>query len=133
MIFTLQRSLIILLVLLQLVAPLVHAHSGQVESSEGIHLPGLEFVTASDEGPFFSTTSSSPAKHYGTLVSVSCGIPHKNFSRASVQEFNLVSKDTHHNVQNSRLELICLPEGLIIPSKTFLHPGFPRAPPPNSI
>ena len=129
MIFTLQRSLIILLVLLQLVAPLVHAHSGQVESFEGIHLPGLEFVTASDNGPFLSTTSSSPAKHYGTLVSVSSGIQHKNFSRTSVQEFYLASKDTHHNTVLSRQELNCLPDRFIIPYKTYLQPGFPRAPP----
>ena len=133
MIFTLQRSLIILLVLLQLVAPLVHAHSGQVERSAGIHLPGLEFVTASDKSPFLSTTPSSPVKHYGTLVSVSSGIQHKNFSRASAQEFNRVATDIHYYAVNSRQELICLPDGFIIPCKTYLHPDFPRAPPSNSV
>jgi hypothetical protein len=42
MIFLLRPYLVTLLVLLQLIAPLVHAHTGEQVVSQGIHLPGLE-------------------------------------------------------------------------------------------
>lgn len=128
MIHMLHKSLIMLLVLLQLVAPLVHAHSEQDESPEGIHLPGLEFVTGHDKGVVFSTTTSH-TDYDGTIISVSSGIQYKNFSRASVEKVYLLTKNTQHNTANCLLELSCLLEGLIIQHKIFLQSGSPRAPP----
>ncbi len=42
MIFSLRPFLIIFLVLLQFIAPLVHAHTSEKISSQGVHIPGLE-------------------------------------------------------------------------------------------
>lgn len=42
MIFSLRLSLITLLMMLQFIAPLVHAHTSENFSSKGIHIPGLE-------------------------------------------------------------------------------------------
>jgi hypothetical protein len=42
MIFSLRLSLISLLMMLQFIAPLVHAHTSEKFSSKGIHIPGLE-------------------------------------------------------------------------------------------
>lgn len=45
MVACLRLFLVLLLVLLQLVAPLVHAHAGGPDSQFGIHLKGLESLT----------------------------------------------------------------------------------------
>lgn len=42
MIFSLRLSLVTLLMMLQFIAPLVHAHTSEKFSSHGIHVPGLE-------------------------------------------------------------------------------------------
>ena len=127
MIFTLQRSLIILLVLLQLVAPLVHAHSGQGVSPEGIHLPGLEFVTSHENENIL--TISSHSQDHGAVISVSSGIQHKNFSRTNVEKIYLLTKETHHNAVNCQREVNCLPEGFRVLRTICLRLVFPRAPP----
>jgi hypothetical protein len=42
MIFSLRPLLVTFLVLLQFIAPLVHAHTSEQISSQGLHIPGLE-------------------------------------------------------------------------------------------
>lgn len=42
MISSLRPFLVIFLVLLQFIAPLVHAHTSEKFSSQGLHIPGLE-------------------------------------------------------------------------------------------
>ena len=44
-----SRILVIFLSLLQLVAPLVHAHTGEHGPHEGFHIPELEFYSMKDE------------------------------------------------------------------------------------
>ncbi|MSP27911.1 MAG: hypothetical protein EXR80_05620 [Methylococcales bacterium] len=42
MIFSLRPFVVIVLVLLQCIAPLVHAHTSEHFSAHGVHIPGLE-------------------------------------------------------------------------------------------
>jgi hypothetical protein len=48
MILTVRRYLLVLLALLQLVAPLVHAHSGNDFAQFGLHLPNFEVYSAAN-------------------------------------------------------------------------------------
>jgi hypothetical protein len=47
MIFSFRPCLVIFLVLLQCIAPLVHAHTGENFLAQGLHIPGLEIYTQS--------------------------------------------------------------------------------------
>ncbi len=49
-------AIIGLLALMQLFAPLVHAHAGGGQFSGAIHLPGLEFLSQAEEGSAQSFT-----------------------------------------------------------------------------
>ncbi|MGZ8137233.1 MAG: hypothetical protein ACXWTQ_07865, partial [Methylococcaceae bacterium] len=42
MLTTLRKFTVIFLAILQLIAPLVHAHAGEKTSDLGLHVPGLE-------------------------------------------------------------------------------------------
>lgn len=128
MIHILQRPLIILLVLLQLVAPLVHAHSGQQESPEGIHLPGLEFVNDQEIDVVFSTASAH-SNYDGTIISISSGIQYKKLSSVSLEKVFLLTKVNQHHKADCLLQLTCRLEEIIIQHNFYLRPGYPRAPP----
>lgn len=75
MILTLRRYLLILLGLLQLVAPLVHAHSGNHFARFGLHLPNLEIYSAADKQskPVFQSVDDLLAQD-NAIVSISTGI-----------------------------------------------------------
>lgn len=45
---SMRTFLLMLLAMLQFIAPLVHAHAGQSTSGKGLHLPGLERYQATD-------------------------------------------------------------------------------------
>jgi hypothetical protein len=89
----LRKSTVILLAILQLIAPLVHAHAGEKASELGLHVPGLEiysiqqdtFISQAvnhDENAAHTASqrvaafSSSPSIE-GIIVSVDAGIRDK--------------------------------------------------------
>ena len=124
----LQRPLIILLVLLQLVAPLVHAHSGHHDSPEGVHLPGLEFVAGHEIDVVFSSPSSH--SHFdGEIISVSSGIKYKKLSSENAEKVYLLTKAKQHNMADCMLQLTCRFEDIVIQHNIYFRPGSPRAPP----
>jgi hypothetical protein len=79
MLLTLRRYLLILLGLLQLVAPLVHAHSGNNFARFGLHLPTFEIYSV-------ATQQHSPALQSfdylanldDTIVSISTGMQNQH-------------------------------------------------------
>ena len=78
MIRPLRKSLFILLLLLQLIAPLVHAHSCHEPSAGGLHLPGLELLN-SEADELFTHAAELHSNPGGVMVSVSSGIEdHQN-------------------------------------------------------
>ncbi|MGR9071612.1 MAG: hypothetical protein ACU833_00960 [Gammaproteobacteria bacterium] len=77
--FSLRRNLIFLLALLQLAAPLVHAHTGKESFLLGIHLPGLENIGGGN-GEKSLNAASLQSEAQGIVIGVSSGIQLKNFS-----------------------------------------------------
>jgi len=61
MIFSLRPFLVTFLVLLQFIAPLVHAHTSEKFSSQGLHIPGLEVYGHSESLDVFDSTQPATA------------------------------------------------------------------------
>jgi hypothetical protein len=83
MVIILRHSILTLLILLQLVAPLLHAHSGVELTNDSLHLPGMEAMDNHYSG---SDTLRFASQHEacGVAVGISIGIPHiDNLSSAN--------------------------------------------------
>ena len=65
-------ALIGLLALMQLFAPLVHAHTGGGRFSGAVHVPGLEFLGKSNGT--FAATPSGPVECQGVIVGLAPGL-----------------------------------------------------------
>jgi hypothetical protein len=76
--------LIALLVLLQLMAPLLHAHSGTDRSPRGLHLPGLEYFDKESGRDAASASRYDLYSERGTIVGIACGVN----ERAGVPQFD---------------------------------------------
>ena len=70
----LRQSIVTLLILLQLVAPLLHAHSGVELTNDSVHLPGFEALDSHYSG---ADTLKPISQHEacGVAVGISIGIP----------------------------------------------------------
>lgn len=77
MIPTLQKITIIVLALLQLAAPLVHAHGQTDKAGSGLHVPGLEALAIGND---ISGVSSlvTPQHSENYLLDISTGIERKS-------------------------------------------------------
>jgi hypothetical protein len=73
MIAVLRKNLVLLLVMLQLVAPLVHAHIGSNSFSQGLHIPGLEAYRSNHELPVVHNDNADDDAE-GLLVVMDAGI-----------------------------------------------------------
>lgn len=73
---TLRRSTVIFLAILQLIAPLVHAHAGAKTPDLGLHVPGLEIYGAYHESPVSQAVSDDFSLD-GIIVSIDAGMKHK--------------------------------------------------------
>lgn len=82
-----QTGLIALLVLLQMVAPLLHAHSGIDSWPEGLHIPGLEVFDTGDEPQARSTARGELYGQAGIIVSIATGLK----DRPAVPQFDPVA------------------------------------------
>lgn len=72
---TLRQSIVTLLILLQLVAPLLHAHSGVELTKDSVHLPGLEAM----DNHYSGSDILMPVSQHeacGVAVGISIGIPY---------------------------------------------------------
>lgn len=103
MIFSLRTCLVIFLVLLQCIAPLVHAHTGENFSSQGLHIPGLEVygysasvADATQSAPVLACKMSTFCSDMdGQVVGVDAG-----FSRdlaLPIQHLHKAIADLHHD------------------------------------
>ena len=73
---TLRKFLVIFLAILQLIAPLVHAHAGEKNSDLGLHVPGLEMYGA-EHDLLMSHAISVDFSHHGIIVGVDAGMKDK--------------------------------------------------------
>lgn len=121
---TLRKFIIIFLALLQLIAPLVHAHAGEDISNTGLHVPGLEMYSADHD-----TQMSQAISHDGVMIGVDVGMKDKKMNAdltnshylpQQISVFNPALSPFDHNFTPQAQQFICR---LFIPSLS------PRAPP----
>lgn len=73
MFIALRKSIIVYLVILQLVAPLVHAHTKAVSQDLGLHVPGLELYAPDHSRVSIEATNYQTHEH-GLLVGIDTGL-----------------------------------------------------------
>lgn len=73
MILLIRKYLILILALLQLFAPLVHAHTGHKSFTQGLHIPGLELYRTSQDTQVLQAVNSDTNTE-GLLILVDAGI-----------------------------------------------------------
>jgi hypothetical protein len=91
MLIVFRKSLVFILVMLQLFAPLVHAHSGSKDFNKGLHIPGLEtFYINHDAAVVQKVNLDQDAE--GLLVVVDAGIknPHDTIAETEKVEFGFL-------------------------------------------
>jgi hypothetical protein len=129
MFITLRKFLVIFLAMLQLIAPLVHAHAGQKSLDLGLHVPGLEMYGIEHEDHIFRATSVNFSPD-GIVVGVDAGMKDKrvnvladldiSYYLLQATAFNVAYSLFDSNFPSEAAQLACR---LLIPSLS------PRAPP----
>jgi hypothetical protein len=79
---TLRKFTVIFLAILQLFAPLVHAHTGEKVSDLGLHVPGLEMYGVEHDA-FVSQAVSYDFSSEGIVVGVDAGMKDKQVNAAA--------------------------------------------------
>jgi len=92
----LRKFLFIFLAILQLIAPLMHAHAGEKVSDLGLHVPGLEMYGVK-HGALMSQAVNYDANSEGIIVGVDAGM--KDGQDDAVVD----SDDSHYLHQQSPL------------------------------
>ncbi len=89
-----RQSFIIALAMLQLFAPLVHAHTGNNNFNQGLHVPGLEFYRANQDASVGQNVNADWDSE-GLLVVVDAGIknPQDTFVESTDHSFALLPPD----------------------------------------
>lgn len=89
-----RKSLIIVLAMLQLFAPLLHAHTGGKNFTQGLHLPGLESYPINQDAPVLQNVNVDWDSD-GLLIVVDAGIktPHDIFVISTESSFVLLPSD----------------------------------------
>jgi hypothetical protein len=72
-----RQSFIIVLAMLQLFAPLVHAHTGNNGFNQGLHVPGLELYRTTQDSPVIQAIDTDGDAE-GLLVIVDAGIKNQH-------------------------------------------------------
>lgn len=136
MILTTQRFFLIVLGLLQLIAPLVHAHSNLQFSQFGLHLPSLEIYSSSALPAELTLQTIDRFSTYdAAIVSISHGI--KNVDTPDSDNDNSVIYLFFNILFVFAYSILCTrinfspPRDLKI-KKTSLSAASPRAPPVSS-
>ncbi|MCK9396237.1 MAG: hypothetical protein M0Q44_11670 [Methylobacter sp.] len=128
MFIALRKSTVIFLAILQLIAPLVHAHAGQKVSGLGLHVPGLEMYGA-EHAMLASQAVDYDSNSGGIIVGVDAGMKDKqvivdldggHYLHQQVPVFNAAISPFDTNFSPQAQQFVCR---LLIPSLS------PRAPP----
>jgi hypothetical protein len=99
----LRKTLILVLAMLQFFAPLLHAHTGDKNFNQGLHLPGLESYLALQDAPVLKNVNVEWDAE-GLLVMVDTGIK-------STQDISVASIDNDFALlPSNQLQVSSLPE-----------------------
>ncbi|MBF6650545.1 hypothetical protein [Methylobacter sp. BlB1] len=129
----LRVYLIFFLALLQLIAPLVHAHAGENLSNKGLHVPGLEMYTA-EQHAFLSQPTNHIAGSEALIISVDAGIKH-NQAQADTDTdtadhgYYLHQEIAISNAPISAFDINFSPQPSPFVCRLFIPSLSPRAPP----
>ena len=130
MLSVLNKSLVVALAMLQLFAPLVHAHTGDKSFNQGLHIPGLETYLADQDTSAFQDVNYDWDSE-GLLVVVDAGIKNP-------QDIVVVNSESSFSLlPPGQLRITALPETdsnfspqtQPVNSRRLLPAHFPRAPP----
>ena len=110
-----SKFLIVILALLQLVAPLVHAHADEKHSSQEIHLPGLEHFDVTPDSSTYHATTQPAYKTY-SIISVGTGIKHKKVFTNNASLFYLPVKNFCFTTVNKQTLFLLLPQKQTLPA-----------------
>jgi hypothetical protein len=130
MLILFRQFLVVFLVLLQLFAPLVHAHVDKHFASAGLHVPGLELHVAGYDSPSLQAAHCAFSAN-NLMVSINTGItePHKkNPANAGGGECIQQPVDVF-TAAISVVDRHFSPLASVIVSSLFISPYAPRAPP----
>lgn len=138
---TLRKFTVILLAILQLFAPLVHAHAGEKVSGLGLHVPGLEMYGVKYATPVYQAAGYDarigsqsiailPAAE-GVIVGVDAGLK-DNQANASLDldnSYYLHQQTPVFNAAISPFDINFSPQPTQFVSRLFIPSLSPRAPP----
>ncbi len=128
MVIFLRHSFVSFLILLQFAAPLLHAHTGEELTNDGMHIPGLE-VVASQHSDSTTLEAMSAYEISGVIVNISSGIKRLdvlcdiNTPASHISGDFFPARKHRQPVETNQIYSFLLPPGPII----LVHA--PRAPP----
>jgi hypothetical protein len=128
----LRKFLVIFLSLLQLIAPLVHAHTNEQSSKQGLHVPGLEQF-----GNEYKTlmpqikTLQCQVSIDGMVVGVNPGLKHNqaNFGDDAGSKYYLHQNSVGLNTTVSKFDINFSPQRQLFVYPFWFVLNSPRAPP----
>ncbi|MGR9116161.1 MAG: hypothetical protein ACU85E_10375 [Gammaproteobacteria bacterium] len=133
MLTALKKNLVIILALLQSIAPLVHAHTSEQTAVTGLHIPGLEFYSDAQTLPEIQALAQALTDEC-LIIGIDSGIRQESGDCGADRQQDqvcLIGQDTltKHQVL-LRHQVNFSPHRLHFLSLTFaLSPLTPRAPP----
>lgn len=127
---TLRKFTVILLAILQLFAPLVHAHAGEKVSGLGLHVPGLERYDAEHDVSVFHAVSYDSGSD-GIIVGIDAGMKDKQVNAASDLDSSLYlyQQAPVFNAAISPFDINFSPQAQPFICRLFIPSLSPRAPP----
>jgi hypothetical protein len=131
MLILFRNVLVLLLVLLQLFAPLVHAHVDKHFSTAGLHLPGLEIhAFAKNDAPVVQALPCVYSNN-NLIVSIDTGIKDKHLKKVSTDNTDAYIYPPTLLLQRLALvtEIFYSPERNLRVHSFYTPPYAPRAPP----
>ena len=127
---TLRKFTVIFLAILQLIAPLVHAHAGEKVSDLGLHVPGLEMYGVEHDAPVFQAVSYDFSSD-GIIVGVDAGMKDKQVNAVADLDNShyLHQQAPVFNAAISPFDINFSPQPPQFVCRLFIPSLSPRAPP----
>jgi hypothetical protein len=129
---TLRKFLVIFLTMLQFIAPLVHAHTSEHSSKQGLHVPGLEHYGA-EHNTLIAQMKTLPYNVCvdGMIVAVDTGLKHNRMNPRTDSDNNyyLHQQTIAFNASVSRFDTTVSPQPQPFVYPLFISSHSPRAPP----
>lgn len=128
MFFIFRNFLVVLLVSLQWISPLVHAHINATPSLQtGLHIPGLENYGIKPDTLLVSATSVNYAEVEGLIIGIDAGIKTNQHASNDAPYLPSISFAFKPSVLRFAVNFSPHPQAFV--ARFFLSAHSPRAPP----